>query len=565
MVGHMRNSTIRPALMMCCWFAFEVCFAAASVALTVAGGGWRAQWSAAGLISGMVSYMGKTDDSTKPTLAGTGLLDRIDIVSSNSGGSWFASSLIYSERHLALLESMAASPETASAQAKSGWVTPWLQATQVEPKQFDLVGHVARDLVALILGKGDEDTIYLFNHFLATGLTWNDWTITLLSSTASIGTNITLGSSPNSWAKGKEWFACHSVMLPTAKNPASLFRGAVLGLPQVNHFATKVSSTPELLPAKFSVKLGAGATSSATRRYMPSSAASLVQRFDYKAVIAPIVDEPSAQTGPVDTIDLTGGVFSIGAGTVPVFGAASASSAAAGIAPTLGALVDETISLIDADLLPWVTNATGGDSFLSARKLYKSISFFDDKNDAIKALASADFHGLIDGGYTDNTAIAHALAEGADEVLAVLNKYATGTPASLDILFKDGPPPHDPGSSSVIYPVFESPTFSDMKAQFAKFHELVLPGTTAYLKSFHVGTIAATTAPNEYFGITGGRSVSIHVMDLGSVLSIGQFEDITRYGDLAQEIIQTITSKDNAAFVQSTLLPMFLGQKNIVI
>lgn len=551
--------------MLCCWFAFEVVFAAASVALTVAGGGWRAQWSAAGLISGLVSYMGKTDNSAKPTLAGTGLLDRVDIVSTNSGGSWFASSLIYSERHLALLESMAASPKTASAQANSGWVTPWLQATQVDAKKFDLVGDIARDLVDVILGKGDEDTIYLFNHFLATGLTWNDWTITLLSSTASIGTNITLGSSTNSWATGKEWFSCHSVMLPRANNPAYLFRGPVLGLPEVHQSATTVSSTPELLPAKFSIKLGAGAASSATRRYMPSGAASLVQRFDYKAVVVPIIDEPSAQTAPLDTGDLTRGVFSNGAGTVPVFGAASASSAAAGIAPTLGALVDESITLIDADLLPWVTIATGADSFSYATNLYQSLIHFDDKGVAVKALAEADFHGLIDGGYTDNTAIAHALAEGADEVLAVLNNNATGTPHSLDILFKDGPPPTDPGTSSVIFPVFESPTFSDMKAQFAKFHELVVPGTTAYLKSFHVGTISATTAPNKYFGITGGRSVSIHVLDLGSVLSIGEFEDITRYGDLAQEIIETIISKDNAAFVQSTLLPMFLGQRDVVI
>jgi hypothetical protein len=54
----------------------------------------------------------------------------------------------------------------------------------------------------------------------------------------------------------------------------------------------------------------------------------------------------------------------------------------------------------------------------------------------VSALATAGVHGVIDGGYTDNSGVANAVAVGADEVTVIVNANAS---SSLSYLFKGGP------------------------------------------------------------------------------------------------------------------------------
>lgn len=530
---------------------------ATGVALAMEGGGWRAQSSDAGLISGMLSYLGQQDGQA-PTLTGTGLLDRFDHFSTNSGSSWFFSSLAYSESYLNLIEGMAASPESAAAQMKTKWTTPFLQATNVEPKQFDLVGDIARDVVTGLLGKGDEDTLYLLRYFLATNTTWNAFAEVLLGSTASLGPDEPrLGSPMNAFAKDKVWMAVHSVLFPTGRKFARLYQGKV-DIPEAKYVAKTSAgeSIPLMIPAKFSIKMGAGESSVAPHEYVADTAISDDIVLDFSADIVPIFDEPSAKSAVLDARDFCDGALTDGAGQLPVVKVAAASSAFAGIAPVEGLLADEALELVDADLTPWASNFGNGTSFKVANQLVGGLKSSITRT-SIKDLAAAKVHGVIDGGYTEGTGLAAAVAAGADEVLVVLNSNATNNPFHVEVLFKDGPAPVDPGSSSAIFPVFATES-SVARSSFTQFHQLALSNTT-YLKIFAVGTIQATTAENKYFGISAGRDITIHVVNLCSSLSIGDFVNFDNYDMLVQEVMGAILLEQNSDFVKSTLLPMFKG------
>merc|ERR1719189_1938344 len=50
--------------------------------------------------------------------------------------------------------------------------------------------------------------------------TWQDFNLDILSNTAGIGADVTLGSPPPPWAKGKTWLACTSIVAPNNGAPA---------------------------------------------------------------------------------------------------------------------------------------------------------------------------------------------------------------------------------------------------------------------------------------------------------------------------------------------------------
>lgn len=535
--------------------------ASASVALCLEGGGWRAQSSDAGFVSGMLAYLAKKDQ-IEPRLSESGLLDRFDHFSTVSGSTWFFASMAYSEGYRSLLEAMAASPGNASALYNKRFTTPYLKATDVDPAWFDLKAKVARDVAARILGKGDEDSLFLAQYFLSTKFTWNEFTEVLLSSTAQIGPDVQLGSPVQEWAKDKTWLVVHSALFPTGTDKARLFQGDWT-IPQASYVALNSSALPEVLPAKFSIRMGAGVDSSAPHEYVPATAVSGSVQLDFRSEVVPVLDSPHATSAPLDSRDFSGGAMTDSAGKLPVVGVASASSAAAGIAPALGLLAGEGLALVDGDLTPWVSNALDGSSFAQGAKLVSKLKTMNGVTGinhwSIKALADAQVHGLIDGGYTDDPGLAQAVAAGADEVLVLLNSNATNNPFHVAMMFKDGPAPDDPGASKDLYPVFSSPVGSEVESRFTQFHRLALPSNN-FLKQLAVGSIQASTAQNAWFGIEAGRTVTINIINFCSSLGIGVGVDFTKYDKLIDEIMQALLAEENDSFVASTVLPMVLGQ-----
>jgi hypothetical protein len=266
----------------------------------------------------------------------------------------------------------------------------------------------------------------------------------------------------------------------------------------------------------------------------------------------------------MDSRDFAEGVLTQGAGQLPVNRVVSTSSACAGIAPVLGLLVDEGLAILDADLTPWVSNANGGDAFKAAEELVSGLpSIYGEGKETVASLASLQVHGLIDGGYTDNTALGAAMGAGATEVLVVLNSNATNANFDMELLFKGGPAPTNPGASGEIYPVFDTAI-----ADFQSFHKLTLPSSN-YIKQIAVGSFKATTARNQFFDVEAGREVTLNVVNLCSELGIsaGSKTSFESYDSMVQEIILAINDESNFDFVSSTLLPMFVGssQKAIVV
>lgn len=252
-----------------------------------------------------------------------------------------------------------------------------------------------------------------------------------------------------------------------------------------------------------------------------------------------------------------------GAGLLPVNRVASTSSAAGGIAPVLGLLANAGLSIFDADLTPWASNAPNGETFSVADDLVNGLRQKGGiTKSSMQGLASAQVHGLIDGGYTDGTGLAHAVGSGADEVLVLLNSNATNDPFYVELLFKDGPEPVSPGASRDIFPVFASPAAPEVVTGFQGFHKLSLP-SNRYIKEIAVGTVKATTADNKYFGITGGRNITINIVNFCSSLGIGFGVDFAKYDNLIQEIILALNDDQNAEFVSATLLPMVIGSSAI--
>merc|ERR1712072_1308136 len=97
--------------------------ASIKVALTLEGGGFKSVAVQSGIISGLIAANTRKQGGNVPTtLLASGLLSKTELVSSVSGGSWFACELMYSSRFRELIEAMAFDPATAGSQFDKDWV-----------------------------------------------------------------------------------------------------------------------------------------------------------------------------------------------------------------------------------------------------------------------------------------------------------------------------------------------------------------------------------------------------------------------------------------------------------
>lgn len=533
----------------------------ASIGLTMEGGGWRAQTAYAGVVSGMLAVLGEEQGVSKPTIESTKVLDRFDHFSSVSGGSWFFASLAYSDSYVSLLEGMAASPDTAAQQMRKDWSTPILKAMNVDVSVYNVQGTLARKLADKVLGTGDADTLFMLTFFLSTNATWNAFTSVQLEAGASIGPGVLMGSDVVPWAKDKYWLCDHAVLLPTGERFARLFQTANESDDRtVSYVATSSSHVELVTPAQFSIQMGAGVESAAPHRYVAETAIPESVQLEFTGVVS---DTYTSESSPLDAFDFSDGVLSREVGRLPVADAASASSAAAGIAPVLGILVDEALALVnDADLTPWFTNTGSSESLYTGSRLVGGFKSADAINQtSVQELATLKLHGLIDGGYTDDTGLSNVVAMGATEAVVLLDSNSSVSSESMELLFQGGPAPTTPGAAAS--PVFQE-SASYVRDAWQGFQRLDV-NNTQFLTAVAVGTLTGTTVDNKQFGTTAGTTVTIHVIQLCGEVTIGFFENVDNYNTYTQEIIQTLNSEANSAYVKSTIVPMFMGSAQNVV
>jgi hypothetical protein len=532
-------------------------------AMALQGGGFRALSSDTGIIAGLLSFLGKQQGMSKPTMNGTGLLDDVGVLSTVSGSSWFTAELVYSPQFRTLMEGIAANPHNGSALFAQLWFDPFKRATGVSPSAFDPLRDIAIDVVTKLFGKADEDTLFTFQYVLSTNATWNEFVQILLSSTGSIDLGMTLSAPVDKWANQKLWLCDHTLLLPSEKHKALLYKGVGLrSFQEVTYVAQSSQDTPTQLPAKFSMMLGGQSNGSAPAPYIAAGAlAGSNSSFEYEGVIIPFFDTPTDNSGKLGS-DLAGGALMHKTGELPIWGVAAASSAAFGYSAVLKREDADVLSALKADLTPWVSRATDGASFSHALELVEKLAKPSELNKQnVEALASSAVHAVVDGGQVDSTGLGLAIAQGASEVVVLLNSAGSIDGYPLELLCKDGPKPAYAGQPAELYPLFETPA-SEVQTALSGLHKMYLPPETQFLKTLLVGSIQVKTAENKYFGISSGKTVTVNVIYTASDLTIGEFEKYVNYGTFVQEISLAIVAEQNGAFVKGTLLPMFIGSQH---
>jgi len=537
-------------------------------ALCLQGGGFRSVVCDAGITAGLLAFLAKYE-GLQPTIDSSGLYDRFSSLSTCSGGSWFAASLIYSSKFATLVELMGASPETAGQQFKDGWVAPWLSigaGSNFFVREFE---NLAEEF-GLNPAEVAVQTLVELGYFWRTGLTWNNFVETLLSTTAGIDANLPTGAAVPTWAEGKVWDVNHSVL--TGNGGAVNILASIGDLGSIsysananNHSNNVDRKMPSVVPAKFSVTLGAGVQSSAPSKY---SAVEL-PGFRYKGMKSHFPFCCSAPTVKTSCSEAPNSNYlEQYAGMLPVSGVAAASSAFLGDVARSSSVLKEVPSLLHAQLTPWVSQAPNGRAFSHASDLVDGLFKKGHvTQEALDALACNTVRGVADAGFTDGTGISQAVAEGSQEVVAFLNLSSTegdfDKPIYLEKLFAGGIRFTNDGrkQDQLLFPIFAE-SAATVQKQYAHFMELDVPSSAKYLAGIKVGTLTATTLENQWFGIKAGREVKIHIVSIGSSMKIGLGDDFFHYDRLLQEIVDCLVSPKNVEVVRGELLPMMLGESN---
>merc|ERR1711972_57468 len=175
---------------------------------------------------------------------------------------------------------------------------------------------------------------------------------------------------------------------------------------------------------------------------------------------------------------------------------------------------------------------------------------------AVEGLADDVVHAVIDGYYSDDSGIGQALRGGAVEIVAYLDTDRKNLPWDLVNLFT-GPFVLEGESHESQFPVFREQAASIL-TQYEAFPKLNVSSGAKFLNSISVGTVQAVTVDSKLWGIPGGRAVTLHVVGVSSLVSIGGLNSFYNYDLLTQEVIETIVSPENAQLVQDVLMPWFL-------
>jgi len=205
----------------------------------------------------------------------------------------------------------------------------------------------------------------------------------------------------------------------------------------------------------------------------------------------------------------------------------------------------------------FATSAPEGRAFSVAQDMMPNIAKAYTNKTFFEELAGMTLAPIVDGGFTDNTGIAHAVAAGATEVVVLLQWY------DLVNLFAPGNTVYGDNleSSQIHFQVFAE-SASDVLEQFKgqdsstgrgfDFLE-VPPGNSTFLESFSFGAVHATTVESPWFGVRPGIPVTLHAIWPNTLLSWDGAENWYHYGSAIGEITSTMMYEPNRALTEKML------------
>lgn len=561
------------------------------VALCFEGGGLKALTVYAGLTTAMLAA-GKKYKGHSPKLGDSGLYDRFGHISSVSGGTWFAASLIYSEHFARLIDNMASMHDKAGAQFDEGWTQRWRKQSSgqstILPKLEDLIREVHSNF-----GEKAEMTLmtlaelrHFFNEekHMHARFSWTSLTEELLECTADLPPALQAGSKHvMPWSRDKLWLVNHVVVTPTDGSymklppfeavPVRAHMFQTFGIGGASYTldgsgAEAVNKYPLFLPAAFAVKLGSGPSQCGPCFY---SVVNALPPLQYKGtVINHCVSKTSSAcsyTSADSSFDQPEHV-----GKMPVSGLSSASSAAGAWVHCLPATVVSFVQgASGGQFMPFVsTAAESGQAFGHAQDLVDMAYAEGPTQKHIDALAKAGVCGLGDAGFVDSTGVAGAIARGAREVVVFLSD---NKPKGLTQLFEGRDSTTTTNIVSTIniafgddrLTVFSQPTATQVMEAYESnahnreglFFEALKIKNAKHVLAVKVGSITCTTADAKWYGIIPGQTIKVHVVSIETNVQIF-FEDFFLYDEVVQEIVNCIMDDANASVVSDIVLPMFL-------
>jgi len=383
----------------------------------------------------------------------------------------------------------------------------------------------------------------------------------MLERASRVPDGATLGSKVQPWAQDKEWLACVSVPTPNYDDRVltEKFNSVWSYAPENDtgneiHMGMRSDSVDEwpfYLPAKFSASLG-GSGSSPPHPFCADGGCFGLRgvygqgSFDRKRKVFGREDHRETQS--------IGAVAQSAFDSELPLGSVAASSSAFAGAVTLTKKLASSLAKDCVDVSTWVSNAPGGHSYGIASDVRGSAFATDGEN--FDDFADRSVLTVVDGAYTENTGVAWAVAAGASEVVAFAG------PDGLVELFAGGSEKFGvcPGCA-LYFQIFET-SADDAAAQFEAFESLALPSDSfQFLTGIKLGTIRTKTLDNQWFGISSGSDVTLHVLDVESEkLRIGgsfTFNSFDDYATLVGEIMITMTAPGNVEKVQKALAEWF--------
>ena len=564
--------------------SFTLCATKENVALCFEGGGFLAFAVHSGLISGLLRSANAEGKSTSYDLAESKVLDRVETVVSNSGGTWFASELMYAPEFLQVIEEMAKiEPSRAAGIFKRKWTKPWIDQLAPDSELPSWLVKVIDYLINKITGNpGIVEDIRMLMYFWGTneGLTWYNFVETLLQATAGMKSDLTLGSPVNSWCKGKSWIINTSIMSPSGKNQVYVWTGEVLNREQLKYTTRDHGLLhSDMSPTRFSVVLGE-----------PTAEAPLPIAAQHVLTKNVLHYQGATNWFPSRTTKAeTPGMLLQGPQADLNLPAAVACSSAflAGLATSdEGAIVEKDLrryaecSMSFHDTRPLLshfppladssTPVFVAANYTTAKAFPKGLGLVDKFRNskkfdasAVDQMAADKLYGIADGGFTDNTGVVNALANNATELYVFLDRHVDkddnyGVNGLLN-LFKNGNKTYDAGikGKAYYYQVFDMDITRAKQIVDDEFEALELPNQPQEIRNFKVGTIRTTTVTNKITGVRGGQNVNVNVFIVGARTSIGQLEDFNNYSTLVGEVIETMclpANKDTMSSITGSLM-----------
>lgn len=523
------------------------------VALCFQGGGFLSQATFSGVIAGLLRREA-TERGLEATLEATGLLRRFGLVSSVSGGSWFVSELAYSPEFQALVEAMAADPASAGRLWETEWNKKWfacLTKDSANAKLFEALAHVLPEGS----GKGLMETLAMVGHFQHGDLTWLNFVETLLQSTAGIRPDATMGSKVRPWADGKVWLLNNSLLAPSSEH-----RGAdqVFAIGNLTNWGYHYSAEglggdrPVFLPTRFSTTWSSSgqAPSCAPVPFIAEGALPADAKLLWKCGRDGGMVHHAASDFDFSNLQRPE--------QLPLAQAVATSSAFLGSLVLSRSYTWLVSNLFHGQLSVWADTAAEGQAISSATKLLDGIKHANQAG--VAEVAAAGVFCLGDGGFTDGTGIASAVAAGAREVF-----FCGQDISSVEALCSAGNGARYTESALDGLPMNSFPIFGESQEEFRahsqKFRGLSDFPSTGPLSSLSFGTLALTTADSPYFGITGGHKITLHCMVVTSQLTIGYNEVFSKYSEYVQELVQAISDAILAnPEVPTDVLPALRGE-----